>query len=95
VAWLKRLGVTQLRTGLSWADSFRPDALAWFDRQMQALEDFDVTVTFCFTPEHRGLAPHHTSQPQDPDEFAAFCGEMIRRYAPRDSAVAGRLMSAG
>jgi beta-xylosidase len=95
VAWLKRLGVTQLRTGLSWADSFRPDALAWFDRQMQALEDFDVTVTFCFTPEHRGLAPHHTSPPQDPDEFAAFCGEMIRRYAPRDSAVAGRLMSAG
>jgi beta-xylosidase len=26
VAWLKRLGVTKLRTGLSWADSFRPNA---------------------------------------------------------------------
>jgi beta-xylosidase len=24
VAWMKRLGVTYLRTGLSWADSFRP-----------------------------------------------------------------------
>jgi beta-xylosidase len=95
VAWLKRLGVTQLRTGLSWADSFRPDALAWFDRQMQALEDFDVTVTFCFTPEHRGLAPHHTSPPQDPDEFAAFCGDMIRRYAPHAEAAVGRRASAG
>ena len=63
VAWMKRLGVAYLRTGLSWADSFRPNALAWFDRQMQALEDFDVTVTFCFTPAHRGLAPHHTSAP--------------------------------
>ncbi|WP_099901034.1 glycosyl hydrolase, partial [Methylobacterium frigidaeris] len=64
VAWMRRLGVTYLRTGLSWADSFRPDALDWFDRQMEALAEFDVTVTFCFTPEHRGIAPHHTSPPQ-------------------------------
>ena len=83
VAWMKRLGVTHLRTGLSWADSFRPDALDWFDRQMQALEDFDVTVTFCFTPQHRGIAPHHTSAPQVPREFADFCAQMIERYAPR------------
>jgi len=86
VAWLKRLGVTHLRTGLSWADSFRPNALDWFDRQMRALEDFDVTVTFCFTPEHRGLAPHHTSPPQVPEEFAQFCTQMIERYGPRNEA---------
>lgn len=82
VAWMKRLGVTYLRTGLSWADSFRPNALDWFDRQMRALEDFDVTVTFCFTPEHRGLAPHHSSPPIDPNEYAEFCAAMVRRYAP-------------
>jgi beta-xylosidase len=81
VKWLKRLGVKKLRTGLSWADSFRPDADAWFDRQMAALDDFDVTVTFCFTPEHRGLQPHHTSAPQVPEEFAEFCARMVRRYA--------------
>ncbi|MFL9825744.1 beta-xylosidase [Rhodoplanes sp. SY1] len=81
VAWMKRLGVTYLRTGLSWADSFRPDALAWFDRQMEALADFDVTVTFCFTPEHLGLVPHHTSAPRDPRAFADFCAAMIARYA--------------
>ncbi len=86
VAWMKRLGVTHLRTGLSWADSFRPNALDWFDRQMQALEDFNVTVTFCFTPEHRGISPHHTSPPQVPEEFAAFCAQMIERYAPRSDA---------
>jgi beta-xylosidase len=89
VAWLKRLGVTKLRTGLSWADSFRPNALDWFDRQMEALADFDTTVTFCFTPEHRGIAPHHTSPPQDPSEFADFCASMIERYAPA-AAAAGR-----
>ncbi|MBP0491470.1 beta-xylosidase [Roseomonas indoligenes] len=88
VAWMKRLGVTYLRTGLSWADSFRPNALDWFDRQMEALADFDVTVTFCFTPEHRGIAPHHTSPPQVPEEFAEFCASMIRRYAPAKASVA-------
>jgi beta-xylosidase len=80
VAWMKRLGVRHLRTGLSWADSFRPDALAWFDEQMEALQDFDVTVTFCFTPEHLGLAPHHTSPPRSAEEFAAFCASMTARY---------------
>jgi beta-xylosidase len=91
VAWLKRLGVRHLRTGLSWADSFRPDALGWFDRQMEALQDFETTVTFCFTPEHLGLAPHHTSAPVDPNQFADFCAQMIERYAPAQSHAARRV----
>ncbi|HEU4752577.1 MAG TPA: beta-xylosidase, partial [Armatimonadota bacterium] len=81
VKWLRRLGVKYLRTGISWADSFRPNALEWFDRQMAALEEFEVTVTYCFTPEHRGIAPHHTSPPQQIEEFAEFCARMTRRYA--------------
>ncbi|MDB6084215.1 MAG: beta-xylosidase [Gammaproteobacteria bacterium] len=87
VAWLKRLGVRHLRTGISWADSYRPGALAWFDRQMEALIDFDVTVTFCFTPEHRGILPHHTSAPQRPEEFAEFCAGMIARYGSTSASV--------
>src|SRR3546814_9696056 len=31
VNWLRRLGVRKLRTGLSWADWFRPGALEWFE----------------------------------------------------------------
>ena len=81
---MKRLHVRHLRTGLSWADSFRPQALDWFDRQMEALQDFDVTVTFCFTPEHLGLAPHHTSPPRDIQAFADFCAAMVARYAPKN-----------
>jgi beta-xylosidase len=81
VRWLKDLGVRHLRTGLSWADSFRPDAQTWFDRQMRALEPFDVTLTFCFTPEAEGIRPHHTSPPRDVRAFADFCGAQARRYA--------------
>jgi beta-xylosidase len=94
VAWMKRLGVKHLRTGLSWADSFRPNALDWFDRQMEAIADFNVTVTFCFTPEHRGIAPHHTSPPQVKEEFAEFCAAMVRRYASGSSRGTRELLQA-
>jgi beta-xylosidase len=83
VRWLRQLRVRHLRTGLSWADSFRPNAEAWFDRQMEALADFDVTLTFCFTPEHCGLAAHHTSPPLVLADFAEFCARMVKRYAPQ------------
>jgi beta-xylosidase len=88
VKWLRELGVRHLRTGLSWADSFQPGADAWFDRQMEALSEFDVTLTFCFTPEHRGVQPHHTSPPLVPEEYAEFCARMVRRYAPALATVA-------
>ena len=82
IRWMKRLGTRRIRTGLSWADSFRPNAVDWFDRQMEAIADFEVTVTFCFTPVHLGLVPHHTSPAADPQGFADFCAWMIDRYAP-------------
>jgi beta-xylosidase len=81
VCWLKRLGVRHVRTGLSWADWLRPNAGKWFDRLVGALDSFDLTVTFCFTPESQGVKPHHTSPPRDVDAFAEFCATMVRRYA--------------
>lgn len=81
VKWLRRLGVTYLRTGLSWSDTERSDYEPWFDRMMTALEPFEVTVTFCFTPESKGINPHHTSAPRHIEEYADFCARMTRRYA--------------
>ncbi|MBA3540401.1 MAG: beta-xylosidase [Deltaproteobacteria bacterium] len=81
VRWMEKLNVKHLRTGLSWSDYARPGREVWFDRQMKALEKFEVTVTFCFTPEDLGIAPHYTSPPRNPEEFADFCAAMVRRYA--------------
>lgn len=81
VEWLHRLGVRHLRTGLSWADWLRPNAEQWFDHVMKKLDAFDLTVTFCYTPESKGIQPHHTSPPQNIQEFADFCVTMMRRYA--------------
>lgn len=81
VGHLRELGITRLRTGISWADWHRPDALAWFDRQMAALEDFEVTVTLCFTPPSRGQRACHTSPPLDINEFAEFAAAVVDRYS--------------
>lgn len=84
VEQMKKLGVRYLRTGLSWADSYRPNAEAWFDRMMTALEPFDVSLTLCFTPGHLGLEDLHTSPPRDNAQFAEFAAWAIERYAPRN-----------
>jgi beta-xylosidase len=81
VNWMRELGVKRLRTGLSWADSLRPNALQWFDRQMEALMPFDTTITFGYTPESHGLTPHHTSPPRNLVDYADFCVEMVHRYS--------------
>jgi beta-xylosidase len=80
--WMKEHGVQYLRTGLSWADSYRPNADAWFDQQMRTLAPFRTTLTLCFTPEHLGLEPHHTSPPRESEDFASFARWAALRYAP-------------
>lgn len=82
VKWLRRLGVRRLRTGISWADWHRPNSHVWFDRQMQALEEFDTIITLCFTPPSQGKRPCHTSPPVDLSAFADFAAEVIQRYCP-------------
>jgi beta-xylosidase len=80
--WMKEHKVEYLRTGLSWADSYRPNATEWFDRQMRVLAPFRVAMTLCFTPAHLGLEEHHTSPPKDNQQFADFAAWAVERYAP-------------
>lgn len=87
VEWLRRLGVKHLRTGISWADSYRENATEWFDQQMQALDEFAVTMTLCFTPQHLGMSPHCTSPPKNNQDFVDFARWSIERYAPARSAL--------
>lgn len=84
VQWLKRLGIKKFRTGISWADWYRPGAIEWFDKQMSAISEFDTTITLCFTPPSRGKRPDHTSPPIDPGEFSYFAQQVVERYAARE-----------
>ncbi len=82
VHWLRQLKVKYLRTGISWADWFRPHAELWFDRQMRALAPFETTITLCFTPQHLGVEAHYTSPPKSKKDFAEFAAWAVGRYAP-------------
>jgi beta-xylosidase len=94
IEWLRRLNVKYLRTGLSWADSFRPQAQRWFDHQMTVLAPFNVTLTLCFTPEHLGESNHHTSPPKRPQDFVDFAAWAVARYAPAGQNRVAELMPA-
>jgi beta-xylosidase len=80
VELLCQLGIRRVRTGIGWADWDRPGAVEWFDRVMQRLAPFDVTLTLCFTPARAGRTPHHTSPPIALSDFADFCDVVVRRY---------------
>jgi beta-xylosidase len=80
VQWLKKMGVKKLRTGISWADWHRPGALDWFDYQMNLLNDFDTTITLCFTPPSCGRVASITSPPKDVFAFADFARVVTQRY---------------
>lgn len=93
VEWLRKLNIKYIRTGVSWADWFRPNAEQWFDRQMEALEPFATTMTLCFTPEHMGIAPHYTSPPKSADDFAEFATWAVGRYASAKNSIGGCRLS--
>jgi len=80
VGKLREFGVRKLRTGLSWSDSLRPGAEQFYDRQMRMLDEFDLTITFCYTPNDLGVRADHTSPPREPGLFAEFCAGMVKRY---------------
>ncbi len=52
------LGVTQLRTRLSWADWHRPEGAAWYDWLLPFLaRRVEVLPCFTYTPPSLGLEP--------------------------------------
>jgi hypothetical protein len=47
-------------------------ARAWFGRRMRALEEFHVTVAFCFTQEHEGVWQTTPRRPANPGSSPSF-----------------------
>jgi CDP-paratose 2-epimerase len=78
---LKALGVTELRTGISWADSYLPEGREWIDWLLPRLaREVNVLPCFLYTPPSEGLAPKVSSPPRNLKLYADFVGEMIERY---------------
>jgi CDP-paratose 2-epimerase len=82
VRWLRELGVVHLRTGISWADYHRPRGQEWYDRQMEALSGFDVTLCLWHTPPSIAEGSRCSGPPRRLQDFADFVWTVIDRYGP-------------
>jgi CDP-paratose 2-epimerase len=83
VAEMRALGVTRLRTGISWADYHRAGGAAWYDWLFEALAGFDLLVAIWHTPP--SLSERYTcaSPPQRVTDYGSFVGQVIERYGHR------------
>ncbi|WP_228466853.1 hypothetical protein [Adhaeribacter swui] len=78
IAILKELGITELRTGISWTDYLTPEGKEWYNWLIPMLAK-EVNVLPCFqhTPPSLGIVPRRTSPLTRPEDFANFLDEVI------------------
>jgi CDP-paratose 2-epimerase len=79
---LHELGIRHLRTGISWADFFRPGGKAWYDRQMSVLHDagFEILLSVWHTPPSIAEAPRCNAPPRRTRDYADFIDRIITEY---------------
>lgn len=80
VTLLHELGVRHLRTGISWADFHRPGGVAWYDRQMAALSEFEVLLSIWHAPPSLTEGGTCNSPPRRLRDFADFVDRIITDY---------------
>lgn len=78
---LETLGITHLRTGISWADYHTLEGQKWYEWLIPKLgEHLEILPCFLYTPPSIGIAPKTSSPPKGPKKFADFIDTIIGRY---------------
>ena len=74
---LARLGIADLRTGISWADWAAPGGPAWYAWLLPRLAGRLHVLPCChYTPPPLGLEPRTCAPPRETSLFAAFVREI-------------------
>jgi CDP-paratose 2-epimerase len=78
---LRELGITELRTGISWADWHREDGRQWIEHLIKTLgAKLNILPCFLYTPPSMALAPKASSPPKDPKSYADFIDVILTEY---------------
>ena len=78
---LKSLGVTHLRTGVSWADWCRPGGEEWITWLIERLSlELNVLPCFVYTPPFLGVKWKTCSPPREILTYADFVQTMLSRF---------------
>jgi CDP-paratose 2-epimerase len=80
VQLMRELDVRLLRTGISWADFYRPGGRKWYDDQMAALAEFDVLLSIWHTPPSISQGNSCNSPPTRLRDYANFIDLIITEY---------------
>ena len=82
VALMNELGLRHLRTGVSWADYYRPGGKAWYDWQMKALADagVEVLLSVWHTPPSISEGNACNSPPKRLRDYADFIDLLVSEY---------------
>jgi CDP-paratose 2-epimerase len=81
LADLKAIGVSELRTGISWADWHDVGGEDWYAWLLPRLaREVSVLPCFHYTPPTLGIVPHSCSPPRDPKQYADFLDVFITRF---------------
>ncbi len=78
---LNNLGITHLRTGISWADWNVEGTKEWYDWLFPELsKHVEILPCFLYTPPSLGEAPKTSAPPKDLKSYADFIDVMITNY---------------
>lgn len=81
LAGLRRLGVTRLRTNVSWADWHRPDGPVWYDWLLPRLaREVELLPCVTYTPPSLAVAPKCSAPPRRLRDYADFIDALITRH---------------
>jgi CDP-paratose 2-epimerase len=81
VDYISKLGIKELRTGISWADYMNENGQAWYDWLIPELAKYFNVLPFFFnTPPSLGIVPETFSPPRNPSAFADFLESFILKH---------------
>lgn len=89
IALLAELNIKHLRTGISWADYYRPGGPRWYDWQMRRLADagLEVLLSVWHTPPSISEGHACNTPPRRLRDYADFIDIVIRRYGGQFAAL--------
>jgi CDP-paratose 2-epimerase len=81
IADIKKLGIKNIRTGISWADWHTPEGSEWYDWMIPRIAgELELLPCFLYTPPSMGIKPKTASPPVYPKAYADFIDVMITKY---------------
>lgn len=78
---MKKLGISYLRTGVSWADTYTSEGEKWYKWLIPYLAShIKLLPCFSYTPPSLGVMPKICAPPKDPKSYADFLDVYINRF---------------